>query len=102
DVGETVLRNRVALARGLRQQYRRQALVFGDAGSVEQRDGVFDLGIGVVGERGRGQQPYRLDQILRHAAALLVEGRERVLRFDISDLPAAAENLGRARKTFRA
>src|SRR6516164_2882398 len=89
DVGETVLRNWVALARGLRQQYRCQALVLGDAGSVEQRDSVFDLGIGVVGERGRGQKPPGLRQILRHAAALLVEGRERVLGFRVSELRGA-------------
>src|SRR5262249_16325226 len=57
DVGETVLRNRVALARGLRQQYRCQALVLGDAGSGEQRDSVFYLGIAVLAHRRTGPQP---------------------------------------------
>src|SRR5260221_147877 len=101
DVGETILRNRVTLARGLRQQYRRQVLVLGDACSVEQRDGVFDLGIGVVGERGRSQKPCGLGQILRHAAALLVEGCQRVLGFRVSELRGAAKELGRARKILR-
>src|SRR4029077_8227146 len=64
NAGETVLRHRVALARRLRQQDRRQVFVLGHTRPVEQRDGIFELGIGVVGGRGGGEKPRRPDYVL--------------------------------------
>ena len=79
--GEAVLRDRAVLPRRLAQQRHRGGFVLRRAGAVEERDGVFDLGIDIVGQRRRLQQPHRLFDVLLDAGALLVEGRQRVLRF---------------------
>ena len=75
--------------------------VLGHPRPVEERDGIFELGIGVVGGGGGGEQPRCLDHVFRYAAAFLVQGRERVLGFRTSDLRGAAEERGGARKILR-
>src|ERR1700692_4686569 len=95
DVGETILRDRISLARGLVQERGSSQFVPGNANPVEQRDRVFDLGVGVIGRGRGGQQPGGLAQVLCHAPALLIEGSQRVLRFRISGLRSRAEELGR-------
>jgi hypothetical protein len=52
----------------------------------------------VISERSGGHEPRCFRLILRHAAALLVEGGKGILSFRDSALRGAAEQLGRARK----
>ena len=65
---------------GLAEQDRGPGLVLGDAGAVEQGDGVFDLGIGIPASAAV-PRVRRFGRVLLDAATLLVERRERVLRF---------------------
>ena len=48
------------------------------AGAVEQRDGVFDFGVEIIGLRGGLQPARRLGRIPVRAAAFLVERRQRI------------------------
>ena len=80
---------------------RGRRLVPGDAAAVEQRDGVLDLGVDVVGGRCRREQPRGFVHVLGHAAAVLVERGEHVLRFRAPGLRGAAEQFGRAREILR-
>src|SRR5471032_2778205 len=83
---EAVLCDRTVLAGGLAQQCHRGGLVLWRAGAVIERDGVFDFGVDMVGERCRLQQPHRLFQVFRNAVAFLVEGRKRVLGFRVAGI----------------
>src|SRR6476661_3921398 len=80
DARVAVLRDRIALLRGLAEHRGGGALVFRNASPVEQRDRVFDLRREVATARGRGEQLRGRGRILRHAVAVLVERRQRVLR----------------------
>src|SRR5262249_7328409 len=98
---EPVLRDRAALARGTLQQRGGGGLVLGDAGPVEQRDGVFNLRIGVVGGRRGGAPARRRAYIPGNAAALLVKRAERVLCLRTAPFRRGAEQLGSTRKVLR-
>src|SRR5262249_10116110 len=98
---EPVLRDRTAAHRGFAEQRHRAFLVLGHAGAVEQRDRVLDGGVEVVGERGRGHPPRGLALVLGYPAALLVEGRQRILGFRASGLRRGLEQLGGAREILR-
>src|SRR5712664_4003646 len=98
---EAVLCDRTVLFGGLAQQRHRGGLVLRRAGTVIERDGVFDLGVDVVGERRRLQQPHRLVEIFRNAGALLVEGRQRVLRFRIAGVGGDAKQFRGALEVLR-
>ena len=74
---------------------------FGVPVPLIQRDGVFDLGVDIVGKRRRLQQPHRLVDVLRNAGAFLVEGRERVLRFGIAGVGGDAQQFGGAADVLR-
>src|SRR5262249_46782196 len=94
DAGEPVLRDRAALHGGLAEERGGAHLVLLNAGAVEQCDRVFDLGIEEVGLGGFAHQAGRLGCVLRHAAAVLVHGRERVLGFRVAGLRRRLEQLG--------
>src|SRR5262245_29966852 len=96
--GEAVLRDGAAAPRRLLQQGAGGGFVLRHAVAVEQRDGIFHLGVEIVGKRGGGKQAARLLAISRHAATFLVERRQRVLRLWITGLRRGLEQLGRARE----
>src|SRR4051794_25276398 len=93
---EPVLGNRAVLLGGLAQQRQRGGFVLRRAGPIIKSDGVFDLGIDVVAECSRLQQSDRSFDVLGNAGALLVESRERVLRFRIASVGGHPKQLRRA------
>ena len=99
--GEAVLRDRAVLPGGLAQQRHRGGFVLRRAGAVIERDGVFDLGIDIVGERCRLQQPHRLFEVLLNAGAFLVEGRQRILGFRIAGVGGDAKQFRGALEVLR-
>src|SRR5262249_53156845 len=72
-------------------------LVFRNAGAIEQRDRVLHFGRRVAAARRGREQLCRRGRVLRYAIALLVEGRERVLRLRASGICGAAQQLGGTR-----
>ncbi len=98
---QAVLGDRAALPGRLGEQGHRGGLVLRRAGAIVERDGVFDLGVDIVGERGGLQQPDRLFDVFRHAGAFLVEGRERVLRFRVPCVRGDAQQFSRAPQVLR-
>src|SRR5258708_19575255 len=85
---ETVLGDRAVLPGGLAEQRHRGGLVLRRAGAVVERDGVFDLGIDIVGQRTGLQQPYRLVHALPAPGAFFAKAPERLLPFPIPPAPA--------------
>ena len=71
------------------------------AGAVELRDGVLDHGVEIAGDGGEPHQLRCLVDILRHAAAFLVHGGKRVLRFGIAGSGGLTEQFGGAREILR-
>ena len=86
DARQPVLRDRAAALRRDQQQPGGGGFVLGDAVAVELRDGVFDHGVDIAGDRGEPHQPHGLGHVLRHAAAFFVHGGERVLRFRVAGI----------------
>ena len=101
DARQPILRDRVAAQRGLAKQRRGRLFVLGDAVAIEECDGVFDLRIGVVGDRSQRPKPHRFLHVLGDAAALLVERAQRVLRFRIAGRRGDAEQFGGADEILR-
>ena len=76
-------------------------MIHGHTGAVEQRDGVFDLGVGVTRAGGRGEEPARLLDVHLHAAAFLVERRQRVLGLRVAGVGRHLHELGGAAEVLR-
>src|SRR5205807_2914025 len=93
---EPVLSDRTVLLGSLAQQSQRGGFVLWRAGPVIKSDGVFDLGIDVVAQCSRLQQSDRSFDVLGNAGALLVESRQRVLRFRIAGVGGDSKQLRRA------
>ena len=98
---QPVLGNRVVLLRRLEEIAGGGALVLGDAGAVEQGDAVFDLGIGMARARREAEQARGFVQVLRHAAAFLVERGQRVLRLRVAGVGGHAHQFGGAGEVLR-
>ena len=98
---QAVLRDRAAAPRRVQQQLGGGGFVLGDAGAVELGDGVFDHGVDIAGDGGVPHQLRCLVEILRHAAAFLVHGGERVLRFGVAGGGGLTEQFGGAREILR-
>src|SRR5229473_3925537 len=64
NAGEPVLRDRAALPRRPAEPAYRAGFILGDAGPVEQSDGIFDFGVEVAGAGRSAEQPRGLAQIL--------------------------------------
>src|SRR3984957_12438564 len=101
DGGGGVLRYWIVLHRGFVEEGCCDLLIALDAVAVIERDGVFDFGVGVVGKRGEAEQIDRLVHVPRHAAAALVQGAERILRFRIAGLRRDAQQFGGAVEILR-
>ena len=72
DARQAVLRDRAAAVRRFQKQLRGCRFVLVDAVAVELRDGEFDHGVEIAGDRGLPHQPHCLAHVLRHAAAFFV------------------------------
>src|SRR3569623_1396903 len=101
DMSQSVLRDRASLARGAVQERHGGAFVAFDAAAVEQREGVFDLGIEIVGECGGAEQLCGFDRVFLDTAAVLVKGRQRVLCFRNSFIRRLTEQFGGALEVLR-
>ena len=98
---QPVLRDRAAAPRRDQEQLGGGGFVLGDAAAVELGDGVLDHGVDIAGDRGQPHQARGLGHVLRHAAAFLDHGGQRVLRFRVSGVGGLPEQFGGAREVLR-
>jgi hypothetical protein len=74
DPRQAVLGDGTAPARRFAEQCDRRLFVLLRSSAVEQRDGIFDLGLKVIGKRGFGEQLGGFRQVLGDPTALFVKG----------------------------
>ena len=96
DAGEAVLRDGAAVQRRLAEDRGGGFLVAVDAVAVIERDGIFDLGVDIVGERRLRPELTASCMSLRHAAAFFVKRAERILRIGAAGLGRDAQQFGGA------
>src|SRR6516225_5868527 len=98
---QAILGDRAAAHGGFAKQRGCGLLIAIDAFAVKQRDAIFHLRIGIVGQYRFRPPLRRLPRILRHATTSLVKGAERILRVGAAALSRDAQEFGGAAKILR-